>query len=136
MMRVQANTGHLATLRMVSPVTAEEFDEFAVDLLKVVRFIPDHVVFCSDFRGVNVFAPPIVERIVKGMRRDNPKIKRTALLLPASSAIMSLQIERIVREAGNPARRTFRAAHDAVAWLGEVLEQHERESLKVFVNEG
>ena len=38
-------------------------------------------------------------RIMESMRRENPRIERTAMLLPAQSAVTALQFERIIREA-------------------------------------
>jgi hypothetical protein len=42
-------------------------------------------------------------------------------------------MERLVREAANPARRTFRAEHELEHWLSETLTPDERTALSVFL---
>ena len=127
--------GRLAGVRLLSPVTDEEFDRFLNDVTKWVQSIQSQVIFCSDLRGAQVLTEAISARIIGSMRQDNPKLKRTALILPAHSAVLALQFERIIREAGNPARKTFRRAVDAQAWLSEVLRPAEQQSLAEFLSE-
>jgi hypothetical protein len=128
--------GRLAGVRVLSPVTEEEFNRFVPEVGRWVRSIPSRVVFCSDLRGARVLTEAISTRIIDSMRQDNPKLKCAALVLPSSSAVLALQFERIIREAGNPARRTFRRAADAQAWLAEALRPAEQVSLAEFLAEG
>jgi hypothetical protein len=60
------------------------------------------------------------------LQRDNAHIERSAILLPAEGAAFHLQAERVVREAKNDARRTFRDARKLGAWLDRVLDHGER----------
>jgi hypothetical protein len=48
-------------------------------------------------------------------------------LLTASDTTFALQVERLVREAGNQNQRSFRATEPSLASLGEVLTPSERE---------
>jgi hypothetical protein len=44
-----------------------------------------------------------------------------------------LQIERTVKNAGSPSRRTFRVQPELEAWLAEVLTAEERARLSQFL---
>ena len=63
------------------------------------------------------------------MRGDNPRIERAGILV-STSAVFSLQLERMVREAGNPRRRAFRTAGELVTWLDEIATPDEKQRLK------
>jgi hypothetical protein len=136
MITLHPKTGRFAGVRILSPVTEEEFASFVPQMAKWVHSAPGHVVFCHDLRGARLLTETMSSRVIESMRRDNPRLKRAGLLLPSSSAVMALQFERIIREAGNPARRTFRRAAEAQAWLGEVLRPPEQEGLAEFLAEG
>lgn len=133
MIVVSRRVGSLAIIRMSSPVTEGEIDAFLVDVRRVVSSIRGPVVFCSDIREAQVMSDPIADKVMASMRRENPRIVRAAILLPTQSAVLALQFERIIREAGNPARRSFRDAKQAVAWLSEVLNPAERKSLADYI---
>ncbi|UQA55724.1 hypothetical protein [Polyangium aurulentum] len=107
-----------------------------MDLRSVLATVPGQVVFCTDLRAGRVLTEQVAERVIGVMRWDNPKVRRTALLLPEGHAVLALQFERIVRAAGNPARRTFLHADQAARWLGEVLNPAEQESLLELLAEG
>ena len=47
------------------------------------------------------------------------------MLLSPTNAIFSLQLERLLREAQNPARRAFRDAQPLLKWLSEILTPEE-----------
>lgn len=83
------------------------------------------VVGSADFRRAKVFTPPVTEIFVGILKSDNPMIERSGHVL-GSGATLSLQLERIVREAANPLRRTFRSTDDAETWLGEALTPSQR----------
>jgi hypothetical protein len=68
------------------------------------------------------------------LERGNPRLERSAILLSQEHATFNLQVERVVREAKNSARRTFRDAAAMVAWLGESLTAAERDSVARFLS--
>jgi hypothetical protein len=136
MITLHPKAGRLAGVRIISPVTDEELIAFVPQMVKWVRSIVGQVVFCHDVRGTIVLTETISSRVIDLMRHDNPRLKRAALLLPTGSAVLALQFERIIREAGNPARRTFRRAAEAQEWLSEVLVPAEQEGLAQFLAEG
>jgi hypothetical protein len=47
-----------------------------------------------------------------------------------------MQIARIMREVGNPARQVFFSPMELTAWLGEMLTIPERTRLETFLREG
>ena len=72
--------------------------------------------------------------LVKLLRNGNGKAERSAVLLPATNALVSLQVERLFREAGNPAgRRAFRSADAQLSWLVEVLSPAELSSARTLL---
>jgi len=136
MLTVTRKAGRLVGIRFVYPITDEEVRGFEVDLRSAIAAVPGQVVFCTDLRAARVLTEKVAERVIEVMRWDNPKVRRTALLLPEGHAVLALQFERIVRAAGNPARRTFQHAEQAAHWLGEVLNPAEQESLLELLAEG
>lgn len=93
------------------------------------------LVFCSDLRQVSIFPPEISDRLVEMMRADNPFVERNAAII-SSSSIFGLQVERMLREAANPARRSFRDTSSALKWLGETLDADELDAARGFLARG
>jgi hypothetical protein len=54
-----------------------------------------------------------------------PSSKRSAILLGRDQAIFGMQVERVVREAASPARRTFPRRPPHAKCLAEVLDDDE-----------
>jgi hypothetical protein len=92
-------------------------------------------VICADWRRGLVFSPPVSDALLELLRRGNRELTRSAILLTASDATFAPQVERLVREAGNQNRRSFRATEPMLAWLGEVLTPSERERASAFLSE-
>jgi hypothetical protein len=89
------------------------------------------VVIVSDMTAVTVLAPAVADALLGLMRSDNPKVERHGMHIGAS-AVFGLQAERLLREAGNPGRRTFRDPAVLVRWLKEVVGPREAERLAVL----
>ncbi|HLK35582.1 MAG TPA: hypothetical protein VKU41_02440, partial [Polyangiaceae bacterium] len=64
-------------------------------------------VICADLRGVGPLSREVSDAWSRAMRAANRDIARSCLLLDPSNVTFNLQIERIVRCAGNPERRLF-----------------------------
>jgi hypothetical protein len=67
------------------------------------------------------------------LRADNPLVERTAYLLSDSQQTLAMQVERIMREANNPVRRTFRRTDELLPWLNEVLTPAEAARAQAFL---
>ena len=90
-------------------------------------------VICADWRQANVLRPDVADRLIGLFTRGNPFLERSAVLLAREHATFNLQVERLVRESNNPARRTFRATGPLEIWLDEILDPAERTRLRDFL---
>lgn len=126
--------GRLMELRIGTPLTHEEIGELIQKQLKNIARIPGQYVSVVDLRGANVFPPDIAEKLIALMTQGNPKLERSAFLLP-ESAILGLQAERAIQEGRVDKRRVFRDVEVAASWLGEILNVSERRRLREFLDE-
>ena len=134
MYSVEQRQGRLVETRLDVLATVEEVRQFGARFGAVVAALPHkQVVICGDYRGVRVFAPDVAERFTAMLSTANPRVERSAILLAADHATAILQIERTVKQAANPGRRTFRVAAELEAWLGEVLDADEKKRLHQFL---
>jgi hypothetical protein len=131
MISTENRAGRLAEIRIVSPVTLDEVKQLTADLRRTMM---THGKICivGDLLRCSVFPQDIYDAFLSLLKVDNPAIERSALLL-ADSAVFTLQLERIVKDAGNPARRTFRDRKALLTWLGEVLRTDERIAAERFL---
>ena len=90
-------------------------------------------VICADWRTANVVSPEVGERLVELLRRGSRHFARSGVLLPAHSPTFVLQVERLLREAGNPQRRAFNAPRPMLEWLGELLDANELQRAADFL---
>ena len=65
----------------------------------------------------------------------NRRFSRSAVLLSPGDATLSLQVERLFRDAENPDRRAFRSSSQMLAWLTEVLTPAETRRAQEFIEE-
>jgi hypothetical protein len=67
------------------------------------------------------------------MLRANSVRKKTAILLSRARATFGLQLGRLTKQAGDPRRRTFTDAEEAIAWLEEDLTAIEKARIRAFL---
>jgi hypothetical protein len=132
---IENKVGRLVELWVRSPVSIEEVGKFRERLGAVLRGVPGKVVICTDLTFAKIFAPDVAEAFTNMMRADNPKLERSGFLLGRDAATFGMQLERIIRDAANPSRRTFREGADLVTWIGQVLDEAERERVQQFLAE-
>lgn len=65
----------------------------------------------------------------------NTRLVRVAILVARSNATLTLQLNRIVREAGYENRRVFFDAEPAAAWLDPELTAEENRRVDEFLAE-
>ena len=82
-------------------------------------------VICSDWRAVDIFAPAVADAILDMLNGTNRRVLRGGILLNSEKATFNLQVERVLRDAGNPARKCFRDASKLQEWLSDSLEPAE-----------
>jgi hypothetical protein len=133
MMRAHMSVGRLLEVRALMPVKLEEIPALAQAMKEIFERTPGQVVAILDARDYGVEPPEAAAHFASTLKRDNPRIERSAFLIGADQAVMGLQLERIIREAGNPNRRLFRSLDEAVAFLEPVLMLDERLRLKAFL---
>lgn len=129
------HAGCLVELRLASPIDEAEMADLTSRHLEVLAQTPDRYVIAVDLRRAYVFPAAITDRFIGMMSQVNPRLERSALLIN-ESAILGLQAERAIEEAGNPNRRTFRTSAELKAWLAEVLTTEERQRLDSFLARG
>jgi hypothetical protein len=125
--------GNLVLIHVTSLGSLEEVGSFQSEVMHFVNDTPAKAIVVVDLRTPRVFAPEVASALEKMLKRANPRIHRSAVILAAEHAVFSLQLERIIREARNPARRTFRSTDDAAQWLRELLNAREADQLDAFL---
>ena len=133
MVEIGNPAGRLVTFRVVPPVDDGNATKAATGLRAAIVAIPGPVIVCADVTGARTFSADTTQQFVALMKSDNRKVERSALLLSDSSATFLLQIERMVREAANPARRTFRDPRSLLEWLRPILLPPEEAALEGFL---
>ena len=124
--------GRLVELCIESPFTEPELEEFLRVHVGVLQKLDGDFIVAVDLRQAHVFPPGITERFIGLMSQLNPRLLRSAMLIN-ESAILGLQAERAIMEAGHPDRRTFRDTEAMIAWLREVLTDREARRLGEFL---
>jgi hypothetical protein len=135
MYTIENRVGRLVELRVESPVTFEELGEFHDTFAKVCKPLVGQVAVCTDFTGATVFSQEVTQRWTSIIKQDAPIVQRNAVLV-GEGAVFSMQIERIIRQAGYPNRKAFLSPTDLSAWLGEILTARERARLESYLRDG
>jgi hypothetical protein len=134
MMSVENRTGRLCEVRFQSPITAAEVTGFLTQLGALVKSARARWLFCSDMRDALVMPSETADVLLDALKRDNPLIERHGVLL-GESALFGLQIERMLKNAGSPARRTFRNEADLHAWMAPLFTPDEAARARAFYAE-
>lgn len=128
MYSIESHVGRLIEVRFWSPVGEGEAMSWRRDHDAMLQSVLGNYIVLVDMTDANVFPPDMVEAYVATMRNE-PRLLRAALVLSASPTL-SLQIQRILRDAFHPHRRTFRDVREAELFLGEVVTLPERARLR------
>jgi hypothetical protein len=102
-------------------------------MAKVLEKVENRAVICADWRAIDVFGPEVAEAVVHMLAVTNAKVLQSAILLEPRKATFNLQVERLMRDAKNSSRKSFRDTRKMVAWLAEFLEPNELQSAKDFL---
>jgi hypothetical protein len=74
-------------------------------------------ILCTDLRSLPPMLPEALKAFSRAMRQNNGSILCSAILVDPANEILKLQLERIVRCAGNPNRRLFTSADALRDWV-------------------
>jgi hypothetical protein len=135
MYTIDNRVGRLIEIRVESPVTEEELSQFHDRIAKVIKPIKGQVATCTDLVGATVFLQPVAARWIEIIKQENPIVERNAILV-GEGAVFSMQVERIIRQAGFKNRKAFLAPAALTTWLGEILSVRERARLDQFLQDG
>lgn len=134
MYHVENPAGRLIEVKLASPLTVEEVQQFAQKHIAIMQKIAGKYVGVVNLLEAYVFPPAVAEGLAKLLSGAASHVERSAFLI-GESAVFGLQVERVIRDANNPNRRAFRHGPELVAWLSEVLTFAERRELERFVRE-
>jgi len=134
MFTIDVKMGRLLEFRAMEPSMPEDLDVERQRMTHFFQTIPGKVVVCADFSRATIFSPEVATKVVDVLRYDNPRIERSGFLV-SDSAIFSLQLERLVNQAGNPARKCFRDPFDLKVFLGPNLTHEEHSRLAQFLSD-
>jgi hypothetical protein len=132
---VEHRVGRLVEARLFAPRSVEEVHTFREGMRSAFVAAGARCLICADWRGANLLAPPVADALVDLLRRGNRHFERSAVLLPERAPLFALQVERVVREAASPVRRTFVAPSALCAWLGEMATDEEKRRMAAFLSE-
>jgi hypothetical protein len=135
MYTIDNRVGRFVELRVESPVTEEELLPFHDTLATVCRPIRGQIAICTDLVGATVFPQEVALRWIEIIRQESPNVERNAVLV-GEGAVFSMQVERIIRQAGYKNRKAFLLPAPLMVWLGEILTVRERVRLESFLHDG
>ena len=133
---VERNAGRLIEAKVRTLRTVQQVDEYGRALGEAMRWVPagTRPVLCADHRAVTIYPAAVADRLTELFEKMNARLERVAILVARTNATLSMQLERIVREANNPSRRVFHEGSEAIEHLGEVLDVDERVRLGRFLS--
>jgi len=129
---VQNVTGRLVEVRVASPLTLEEVQQFIHAHQVAISRIPERYVGVVDLLHADTFPVEVAQSLIQLLSAVADRVERTAFLI-GESAIFSLQIERVLRNAANPNRKAFRDPAQLARWLAEILTPTEQLRLEQFL---
>lgn len=125
--------GRLVEARLEWLGQASDVEAFQRDMSAAFTRAGAGAIVCADWRKADVLPPEVGDALIEMLRRGNRRFERSAVLLSPATLTFNLQVERLFREAANPARRAFRDAAALSAWLAEVLESAELQQVEALL---
>lgn len=134
MFKISRHTGRLVEARVTALANPSRVEAYSQAFAPVVQQIPGRAVLCADHRPVRIYSQPVTDQLVDLFTALNKTWERAALLVAPTNATLSMQLQRIVRESGNPSRRVFFDPAEAIVFLSDVLDAAERARLRDFLD--
>jgi hypothetical protein len=94
---------------------------------------PTRMVIAADWRMCRLFSEAVATRAVEMLTATSGRIERSAILHRSDHGTSVLQVFRLVKEAQQTHRELFTQVDEMEAWLGEVLNDAERQRLHAFL---
>lgn len=134
---VVRRTGRLVMARVFGlrlPPDVEEYTQaLGVEFLRVPSSV--RPILCADHRPVAIYAQPVADRLAQAFLQVNSRLERIAIVVAPTNATLTMQLQRLVREASFAGRRVVFSADDAHAHLAAVLSLEELSAMRDFLDE-
>lgn len=130
---IRCTEGRLVELRLFDLSLPEEVSAMNGALRSAAAHLGAQAVIVADCRQAAPFPHEVGDEWSRAMRRFNGNLIRSAILLEPSNETFNLQIARVVRCAGLPARRWFHDPDELRAFLADVLTERELARLDDFL---
>jgi len=130
---VEHKVGRLVVTRLclLPQVQTVRFVQLA--MARVLEKVANRAVICADWRDIDVLSPEVAEEVIHMLAVTNAKILQSAILLEPQKATFNLQVERVIANAKNSSRKSFRDTRNMLDWLTEFLEPNELQCAKDFL---
>jgi hypothetical protein len=134
---MEIRAGRLIEVRIFSLLTCDDLDAHVAQFGALLRHVPKGVrpVLCADHRSVELCSEEVAERLGEAFAVANASLERIAVLVAPTNIPLAMQLERLVRKAGNPHRKVCYLAGFAANHLAPVLSQREQARLREFLAE-
>jgi stage II sporulation SpoAA-like protein len=133
MFTVEVRVGRLLEIRLVGLITPEDFEQVS-ERMDALFAKHGEVVIVADYTHATVFSQEAAAKLLDIFKRAKGRTARSAALV-SQSAIFSIQVERLITQAGNPLRRSFHDPFELKAFLGAALTHEEHVRLIQFLAE-
>jgi len=127
---VRNQVGRLIEVVFETPTTSSEWRELAKQLRSIHSQSTERYMYCANMAKAKLFQPEEVILLKRIMEVDNSRLLRSAMYLGSNSAVLLLQMERLIREAASPARKTFRDPQKLISWMSEVATSDEEQRIR------
>ncbi len=126
--------GRLIQTRLYALQHPRQVIQVQTAVIQALARLSRDAIICTDWRKIDVFAPEVAEAVIGMLNVTNGRVQRGAILLHPDKATFNLQVERVLRDANNPARKSFRNAEKLLAWLSAILEPNELDCAHEFLS--
>jgi hypothetical protein len=133
--QVETRVGRLVEARVSALPDVPAVERYGMAVAEAALRVGKSAVLCADHRAVRVYPEVVADRLVELFRPNNKRFARITLLIAPSNAVLLLQLERLVREAGSDVRRVFREPTGALDHLAGALDGSEMGRARAFLAE-
>jgi hypothetical protein len=135
---VEQHVGRVVEARVWGLDSVAVADRYSAAIGRVAATMPLGTtgVLVADHRFAPIYPQPVTDGLLALFRQMNTRLQRIAIVVNPRQATFYMQLRRIVREAGNEARRVFREIDGALQHLAPVLTPQELARVRVFLAAG
>ena len=129
---VDSPDGILILARPIAPLSVDDFSVFAFEVRRLVNEARRPAAICTDWRQAGVLTPDVYDAFVWMMRRDNPSIGGTAVLVKTGE---EEQAARMLDEGQSSRRKLCTNVDEVLEHLGPLLDPSMRDAIRAFVSD-